>query len=68
MLHGIFGGRIQSQVRCFSCNHRSNTYEALLDLSVDIHHAHSLEHALKRYIKMDKIGGNDPDSKYRCSG
>ena len=68
MLHGIFGGRVQSQVRCHSCKAKSNTYEAFLDLSVDIHRASSLEKALNNFVKVDMIGGKDPDSKYKCSG
>ncbi|KAI8147916.1 hypothetical protein BJV82DRAFT_532031 [Fennellomyces sp. T-0311] len=68
VLHSIFGGRVQSQVRCHSCQAKSNTFEAFLDLSVDIHRANSLEMALKNYVKVDMIGGRDPDSKYKCSG
>ena len=68
MLHSIFGGRVQSQVRCQSCKAKSNTFEAFLDLSVDIHRAFSLEKALSNFVKVDMIGGKDPDSKYKCSG
>lgn len=67
MLHGVFGGRLRSQVRCLSCKAESNTFQALLDLSVDIQHSHTLERALKNFIKVDFIGGKDPATKYHCS-
>ncbi|KAG0164539.1 Ubiquitin carboxyl-terminal hydrolase 36 [Apophysomyces sp. BC1015] len=66
LLHQIFGGRVQSQLWCQSCKAISNTYEPFLDLSVDLHRANTLEKALKNFIKVDIIGGNDPDNRYKC--
>ncbi|KAF7728862.1 Ubiquitin carboxyl-terminal hydrolase 36 [Apophysomyces ossiformis] len=66
LLHQIFGGRIQSQLRCQRCKAVSNTYEPFLDISVDLHGAKSLENALKNFIKVDIIGGKDPANRYKC--
>ncbi|ORX58133.1 cysteine proteinase [Hesseltinella vesiculosa] len=65
-IYQIFGGRLQSQLRCHSCHARSNTYDNFLDLSVDLTQGNSVKSALENFIKVDMIGGSDPDSKYRC--
>ncbi|KAI8089985.1 uncharacterized protein BX664DRAFT_334380 [Halteromyces radiatus] len=65
-IYQIFGGQLQSQLRCYSCNAKSNTFDNFLDLSVDLQQADSVQRALENFIKVDMIGGNDPDTKYRC--
>ncbi|KAI8329758.1 hypothetical protein BC941DRAFT_405446 [Chlamydoabsidia padenii] len=65
-IYQIFGGQLQSQLRCHSCNAKSNTFDNFLDLSVDLQQANSVQRALENFIKVDMIGGNDPDTKYRC--
>lgn len=61
MLHGVFGGRLRSQVKCKRCNAKSNTFQALLDLSVDIQRVRTLEKALQNFINAETIRG------YMCS-
>ncbi|KAL2901392.1 Ubiquitin carboxyl-terminal hydrolase 20 [Bienertia sinuspersici] len=51
----IFGGRIVSQVRCCKCGHNSDTYEPLIDLSLEIEDADSIEDALKSFTKVESI-------------
>ncbi|CAO3599546.1 unnamed protein product [Absidia cylindrospora] len=65
-IHQIFGGQLQSQLRCHSCNAKSNTFDNFLDLSVDLQQANSVQRAMENFIKVDMIGGSDPDTKYRC--
>ena len=36
VLHAIFGGHLRSQVHCETCKFNSNTYDAFLDLSLEI--------------------------------
>ncbi|KAI8377455.1 uncharacterized protein BYT42DRAFT_497734 [Radiomyces spectabilis] len=66
MLYQIFGGKLQSQLKCYSCKATSNTYDAFLDLSVDLHKADTVQKALGNFTKVDIIGGNDPNNKYKC--
>ena len=35
-VHQIFGGYLRSQVKCLMCEHKSNTYDPMLDLALDI--------------------------------
>ena len=35
-MHQIFGGYMQSQVRCAKCGHESNVFDPFLDISLDI--------------------------------
>jgi ubiquitin carboxyl-terminal hydrolase 36/42 len=42
LVHAIFGGVLRSQVLCSSCKYASNTYEACLDLNLEINHAASV--------------------------
>ncbi|KAI7867804.1 hypothetical protein BDF14DRAFT_1881423 [Spinellus fusiger] len=66
LIHQIFGGRMQSQLRCNSCKATSNNYEAFLDLSLDLHKADSLKKALQNFIKVDVIGGSEIENRYLC--
>ncbi|CAA6673782.1 unnamed protein product [Spirodela intermedia] len=54
------------QVQCCDCGHRSDTYEPLLDLSLEIEDAGSLEEALESFTKVEKI--EDPEIKLTCEG
>lgn len=60
----IFGGRLQSQVKCMECAYSSNTYDPFLDLSLDIVKAESLMKALTRFTAIEVLDG---DNKYFCS-
>lgn len=62
-VHKIFGGQLRSRVTCFDCGHHSDTFDRILDLSVDIHRATELKGALRKFIAVDHLKGAD---KYKC--
>ncbi|KAI8067681.1 uncharacterized protein B0P05DRAFT_552533 [Gilbertella persicaria] len=67
LIYQIFGGKLRSQVKCYSCKATSNNYEACLDLSVDLgNKANSIESALDNFTKIDVIGNDDPSNRYKC--
>lgn len=51
------------QVKCTECNHDSNTYDAALDMSLDIKHARSVEKALESFTKAEML---EKANKYNC--
>lgn len=66
-IHQVFGGKLRSQLKCYSCKATSNNYEACLDLSVDLNNkADKLEKALDNFTKVDIIGSDDPSNRYKC--
>ncbi|KAM3379680.1 ubiquitin carboxyl-terminal hydrolase 20-like [Capsicum galapagoense] len=60
----VFGGRLVSKVRCCNCGHYSNTYEPLIDVSLEIKDANSLHSALESFTRVEKL--DDPEIKYTC--
>lgn len=62
-VHAIFGGRLRSRVSCRSCHHCSDTFDSLLDLSVEIVQVQSLIRALAQFVKPEILSGEDA---YRC--
>ncbi|GKV10691.1 hypothetical protein SLEP1_g22019 [Rubroshorea leprosula] len=61
----IFGGRLVSQLRCCNCGHCSDTYEPMVDLSLEIEDVDSLPSAIESFTKVEKL--EDPEAKLRCS-
>lgn len=51
------------QVKCTLCSTCSNTYDPLLDLSLEIVRADSLTKALNRFTAVEALEG---DNKYHC--
>lgn len=68
LVHQIFGGHIRSQVRCLSCGYKSNTYDPIMDLSLDIEGANNLFGALKSFTKAEYLRGNNKYKCPRCQG
>ncbi|KAF9534687.1 hypothetical protein CPB83DRAFT_780398 [Crepidotus variabilis] len=62
-VHKIFGGRLRSRVNCRDCGHNSDTFDRILDLSLDIFRCDSLREALKKFVAVDVLKGVD---KYKC--
>ena len=62
-VHKIFGGRLRSRVTCLSCHYNSDTFDSILDLSVDIYGVNSLKDALRKFVAIDHLKGAD---KYKC--
>lgn len=62
-MHRIFGGKLRSRVACDECHHNSDTFDSILDLSVDIHGVDTLRDALRKFTAIDCLKGAD---KYKC--
>nr|GME00044.1 ubiquitin carboxyl-terminal hydrolase 20-like [Ipomoea batatas] len=59
-----FGGHLISKLQCCNCGHRSDTYEPLVDLSLEIEDVDSLSLALDSFTKVERI--EDPETKFTC--
>lgn len=55
-----------SQLRCCSCGHCSDTFEPLLDLSLEIDNVRSVGDALESFTKLERI--DDPEVRFTCDG
>ncbi|TDL29848.1 cysteine proteinase [Rickenella mellea] len=62
-VHRIFGGRLRSRVTCSRCGHNSDTFDSILDLSIDIYGVFELKEALRKFTTIDYLKGAD---KYKC--
>ncbi|KAM0787932.1 hypothetical protein ACM66B_006137 [Microbotryomycetes sp. NB124-2] len=63
-VHQIFGGRVRSRVMCQNCRHPSDTFDSILDLSLDLgRNTTTLKEALALYTKPDQLKGSN---KYKC--
>ncbi|GFS32580.1 ubiquitin-specific protease 20 [Actinidia rufa] len=60
----IFGGRLISKLRCCNCGHCSDTYEPLIDLSLEIENVDTLPSALESFTQVEKI--EDIETQYTC--
>lgn len=54
------------QLRCCNCGYRSNTFEPIFDLSLEIDDVDSILDALASFTKSEKI--DDPQVKFTCEG
>ncbi|XP_061876160.1 ubiquitin carboxyl-terminal hydrolase 42-like [Colius striatus] len=66
IVHQIFGGQMRSRVTCLSCNAVSDSYEAFLDVPVDIKAALSVTTALKDFVKPEQLDGGNCFHCSRC--
>ncbi|TFK43749.1 hypothetical protein BDQ12DRAFT_675495 [Crucibulum laeve] len=62
-VHKIFGGRLRSRVTCRDCGYNSDTFDRILDLSLDIMKSDTLKDALRKFVAIDTLKGAD---KYKC--
>ncbi|KAG8087385.1 hypothetical protein GUJ93_ZPchr0010g9589 [Zizania palustris] len=61
----IFGGYLQSKIKCTRCNTKSEQCDRMLDLTVEIDgDISSLEEALQRFTSTEVLDG---DNRYQCS-
>lgn len=64
LIQHIFGGHLQSQVKCTKCNNVSNQFENMMDLTVEIQgDVASLEECLDQFTIMERLHG---DNMYKC--
>ncbi|XP_021595903.1 ubiquitin carboxyl-terminal hydrolase 25 isoform X2 [Manihot esculenta] len=59
----IFGGALQSQVKCLSCDSESNKVDEIMDISLDVLHSNSLREAMQKFFQPEILDGSN---KYRC--
>ncbi|XP_051630996.1 ubiquitin carboxyl-terminal hydrolase 42-like, partial [Manacus candei] len=64
IVHQIFGGFLRSRVICFSCKAISDSYEAFLDVPLDIKAASSLTAALEDFVTPEHLEG---ENCFKCS-
>ncbi|XP_071888207.1 ubiquitin carboxyl-terminal hydrolase 42-like [Anas platyrhynchos] len=64
IIHQIFGGFLRSRVKCLNCKAVSDTYEAFLDITLDIKAVSSVTRALELFVKPEELGG---ENCYKCS-
>jgi ubiquitin carboxyl-terminal hydrolase 36/42 len=62
-VHDLFGGKLRSRVKCRSCGHPSDTFDSILDLSIDVNGVHTLKESLYKFVKLDVLKGAD---RYKC--
>ena len=63
-IYEIFGGMIRSQVTCAACNYKSNTYDPVTDLSLEIgKHCTKVEDCLLMFTDIETLGTNNA---YTC--
>jgi ubiquitin carboxyl-terminal hydrolase 36/42 len=68
-LFQLLGGKSRSQVHCLGCGYKSNTYEDLIVLSLEIPKLKymsgaTLEQCLSNFSDVETLKG---DNKYMCS-
>uniref|UniRef100_A0A7N0V6W1 Ubiquitin carboxyl-terminal hydrolase n=1 Tax=Kalanchoe fedtschenkoi TaxID=63787 RepID=A0A7N0V6W1_KALFE len=59
----IFGGALQSQVKCLTCGNESNKVDEIMDLSLDVVRSSSVKDALHKFFLPEVLDGNN---KYKC--
>lgn len=59
----IFGGALQSQVKCMSCGAESNKVDEIMDINLDILQSSSLKEAMQKFFRPEILDGNN---KYKC--
>lgn len=59
----IFGGALQSEVKCLSCGAESRKTDEIMDISLDLFQSSSLKDALRRFFQPEVLDGSN---KYNC--
>ena len=59
----IFGGALQSQVKCLSCGNESNKVDDIMDISLDVLNSNSLKDAMQKFFQPEVLDGNN---RYKC--
>ena len=64
-IHRVFGGYLRSQLKCGDCGYCSNTYDAFLDLCLELRRAHDLGEALSDFQAPEVL---DSENRWKCAG
>lgn len=59
----IFGGALQSQVKCLSCGAGSSKVDEIMDISLGVLRSSSVEDSMQKFFQPEVLDGNN---KYRC--
>lgn len=59
----IFGGALQSQVKCLSCGTESNKVDEIMDISLDMLNSSSLKESFQKFFQPEVLDGSN---KYKC--
>ncbi|KAK1439710.1 hypothetical protein QVD17_05530 [Tagetes erecta] len=59
----IFGGALQSQVKCLACGNESNKVDEIMDMSIDVVNTTSIKEAFLKFFQPETLDGNN---KYKC--
>jgi ubiquitin carboxyl-terminal hydrolase 36/42 len=63
----LFGGYLQTKVKCKKCQYESNRYELIMDLVVEVHGSiESLEDALDQFTGAELLDGENEYKFNRC--
>merc|ERR1719319_859079 len=62
-VHKLWGGYLRSQIKCCKCGYESNTYDSILDISLEIK-GPSVRSAFKHFTDPEIL---DEDNKYLCA-
>ncbi|BEJ11864.1 hypothetical protein CspHIS471_0203240 [Cutaneotrichosporon sp. HIS471] len=63
-VYRTLGGRVRSRVLCLSCKKPSDTFDSLLDLSLDIPSgAQDIQDLFDHYVHKERLDG---ENKYKC--
>ena len=67
-IYRVFGGKLRSQIHCTCCDYKSNKYDPILDLSLEIFRTRTLEKALNLFTSKEVLDGNNKYSCPKCKG
>ncbi|XWS10774.1 hypothetical protein CRYUN_Cryun38cG0026800 [Craigia yunnanensis] len=62
----IFGGALQSQVKCLGCGGESNKVDEIMDISLDILNSSSLKEAMHKFFQPEILDGNNKYNWEKC--
>ncbi|KAH8926491.1 cysteine proteinase [Atractiella rhizophila] len=58
----IFGGKLRSRVTCKTCGYNSDTYDEMMDVSLDVR-LNDVEGGLRAFTRAERLDGQN---KYKC--
>uniref|UniRef100_A0A8C9S8N9 Ubiquitin carboxyl-terminal hydrolase n=1 Tax=Scleropages formosus TaxID=113540 RepID=A0A8C9S8N9_SCLFO len=62
-VHQVFGGCLRSRVKCLKCKAVFDTFDPFLDVALEIKTAPSIIAALKQFVKLEQLDG---ENAYKC--